>query len=79
MTSHKQKFDGPRPAIEAWLRRIGDTLDGQHNRADGLRIDWPDGWVHVRPSNTEPIARVIAEGADESIAARMAGRVTELL
>lgn len=75
----KQKFDVPRPEIEAWLRRVSDTLDGRHNRADGLRIDWSDGWVHVRPSNTEPIARVIAEGADESVAARLAGRVTELL
>jgi phosphomannomutase len=31
------------------------------NRDDGLRLDWPDRWVHVRPSNTEPIVRVIAE------------------
>ena len=31
------------------------------NQVDGLRLDWPDRWVHVRPSNTEPIVRVIAE------------------
>ena len=31
------------------------------NQLDGLRLDWPDRWVHVRPSNTEPIVRVIAE------------------
>ena len=31
------------------------------NRLDGLRLDWPDRWLHVRPSNTEPIVRVIAE------------------
>ncbi len=31
------------------------------NRDDGLRLDWPDRWVHVRSSNTEPIVRVIAE------------------
>jgi len=29
---------------------------------DGLRLDWPDRWVHLRPSGTEPIVRVIAEG-----------------
>jgi phosphomannomutase len=29
--------------------------------ADGVRIDFADGWVHVRASNTEPIARIIAE------------------
>jgi len=28
---------------------------------DGVRIDWSDRWVHVRPSNTEPIMRFIAE------------------
>jgi phosphomannomutase len=28
---------------------------------DGVRIDFADGWVHVRASNTEPIARIIAE------------------
>ncbi|HVS40601.1 MAG TPA: phosphoglucosamine mutase, partial [Gemmataceae bacterium] len=31
------------------------------DRQDGLRLDWPDRWLHVRPSNTEPIVRVIAE------------------
>jgi phosphomannomutase len=29
---------------------------------DGLKIDFPDSWVHLRPSNTEPILRIIAEG-----------------
>jgi len=28
---------------------------------DGVRVDFADGWVHVRASNTEPIARIIAE------------------
>ncbi len=32
---------------------------------DGVRIDWPDRWVHVRASNTEPILRLIAEGPTE--------------
>jgi len=29
---------------------------------DGLKIDWPDSWVHLRASNTEPIVRIYAEG-----------------
>ena len=33
---------------------------------DGVRIDWPDRWVHVRASNTEPILRLIAESRDEA-------------
>jgi phosphomannomutase len=32
------------------------------DRLDGMRLDWPDGaWLLVRPSNTEPIVRAIAE------------------
>jgi phosphomannomutase len=34
---------------------------GKINTEDGLRIDYPDYWVHLRKSNTEPIIRVIAE------------------
>ena len=33
---------------------------------DGLRLDWPDQWVQVRASNTEPIIRVIAEAPDDA-------------
>ena len=35
--------------------------DGRANVADGLRIDWPNRWFHVRVSQTEPVVRVIAE------------------
>lgn len=31
------------------------------NDADGLKIDFPQGWVHLRKSNTEPIIRVYSE------------------
>lgn len=47
------------------------------NTSDGIRIDFihhPDfkeGWVHLRPSNTEPIFRVIAEGVNESQAKKI--------
>ncbi|MBL9140848.1 MAG: phosphoglucosamine mutase [Phycisphaerae bacterium] len=33
------------------------------NDSDGVRIDLPQGWVHLRASNTEPLVRIIAEGA----------------
>src|SRR4030066_1347775 len=35
------------------------------NTKDGLRIYLPEGWLHIRKSNTEPIARVIAEAKDK--------------
>jgi len=36
-------------------------VDAKKSRIDGLRLDWPDRWLLVRGSNTEPIVRVIAE------------------
>ncbi|MFZ3016062.1 MAG: phosphoglucosamine mutase [Minisyncoccia bacterium] len=34
---------------------------------DGVRFDWPDSsWIHIRPSNTEPIVRIIGEAKDEN-------------
>jgi len=35
--------------------------DAQKNTTDGLRLDWPGKWVHVRVSQTEPLVRVICE------------------
>ena len=39
--------------------------EAKANRLDGLRLDWDGRWIHVRPSNTEPIVRVIAEARRE--------------
>ena len=35
---------------------------------DGIRIDWEKAWVHARPSNTEPIMRIIAEAPTREMA-----------
>jgi phosphomannomutase len=40
--------------------------------ADGVRVDVGDAWVHVRPSNTEPIIRIIAEAPTDEAAAAIA-------
>jgi phosphomannomutase len=39
--------------------------DGERTTLDGLRIDWPGKWVHVRVSQTEPLVRVICEQCGE--------------
>jgi phosphomannomutase len=49
------------------------------NEADGLRLDWEDRWVHVRPSNTEPIVRVIAEAPQAEQARQLCGEVGTML
>ncbi len=65
------------PALLADLER--SAAGAKLNRDDGLRIDWPDRWVHVRPSNTEPIVRVIAEAATEEAARAECRRVASCL
>jgi phosphomannomutase len=50
------------PQIPTLLMQLEEAYqDGRLNVVDGLRIDWPDRWFHVRVSQTEPIVRVICE------------------
>src|SRR5213593_2784394 len=64
------KAKAPRgPALEpvyAALRRR--FADAQADTQDGLRLSWQDRWLHVRPSNTEPIVRLIAEARTAALA-----------
>lgn len=45
------------------------------NCIDGVKIDFPDSWVHVRSSNTEPILRIYAEAMTESMADNIAKKI----
>lgn len=47
------------------------------NTEDGLRIDFPEGWVHLRRSNTEPILRVYAESVSAHKAGALAGKIID--
>lgn len=53
------------------------------NTIDGLRIDFEDGWVHLRKSNTEPIIRIYAESTSvqkaNSFAAEMMAKIKALM
>jgi len=56
------------PVYEGLRRAFANaTVDTQ----DGLRLAWPDRWLHVRPSNTEPIIRLIAEAPTVAAAERL--------
>jgi phosphomannomutase len=58
----KDKYTVPRDRLPALFRSLPARWpEAQADTVDGLRLDWPDRWVHVRPSNTEPVVRVIAE------------------
>ena len=72
----------PRP--DASLEKVYGALesafgDATADRQDGLRLAWADRWVHVRPSGTEPIVRVIAEAPDEAGARELVRRSREPL
>ena len=44
----------------------GAFADMQKSTVDGIRVRYPDGWYLCRPSNTEPILVMRAEGRDDS-------------
>jgi len=72
----KTKFECRREdanrAVEALKREFtSEKVDTQ----DGIRIDWERAWVHARPSNTEPIMRIIAEAPDRAEAEEKIARV----
>ncbi len=51
--------------------------DAVADRRDGLRLAWADRWLHVRPSGTEPIVRLIAEAPTREAAEALVARVRE--
>jgi phosphomannomutase len=58
----KDKLDRPNASLDTVYEALRAALPGAAvDTQDGLRLSWPDRWVHVRPSGTEPIVRVIAE------------------
>ncbi len=60
---HKTTIAVPSAEIPAALAKLQNHFAGvTTDTLDGLRLDWPNGaWLLVRPSNTEPIVRAIAE------------------
>lgn len=57
-------------------RRFEDAFA---DRQDGLRLAWPDRWLHVRPSGTEPIIRIIAEAPSAEAAEQLITSCRDLL
>ncbi|MCE5302018.1 MAG: phosphoglucosamine mutase [Planctomycetaceae bacterium] len=63
-------------SLDALERRF---TDAKTDRLDGLRMDWPDRWLLVRGSNTEPIVRAIAEAPTREEAAALCRSAAETL
>ncbi len=64
--------------LEHILRRLQEKYRHEElNLADGLKIDFPEAWVHMRKSNTEPIIRVYAEAPSLEQATELVDRIKE--
>lgn len=66
-----------------WSRLSGHVVElypsCEATHIDGLRIDSDEWWLHIRPSNTEPVIRIIAEGSEQNRVEDIVNSIVELL
>ncbi len=73
----KNKIElSPEIDVDALLEKVKSAYS-QHDitDVDGVKIDFPDGWVHLRKSNTEPIIRIYSEAATQEEAENFAEEI----
>lgn len=58
---------------------VSEFPEAQLSTLDGVRVDAPAGWVHLRPSNTEPVIRLIAEARTADLLTSLLARVRHAL
>jgi phosphomannomutase len=76
----KHRIAGRSRDAASFLRLVRHLFrDDEMDLTDGVRVLWPDRWVHVRASNTEPLIRIIAEAPTETEANQLVQRVAEYL
>ena len=78
----KEKIGFPREALADAYRTLEEELDAAtSDHSDGLRLTWRDrsAWLHVRPSGTEPVVRLIAEAPEYDVARALVDRASGLL
>jgi phosphomannomutase len=76
----KDKLDRPSSPLDTVYAAMREAFpDAEADTQDGLRLTWEDRWVHVRPSGTEPIVRVIAEAPTTAEASELIARCRQPL
>lgn len=72
----KKKIDlQPGLDVDGILKQLENNYANEkHTTIDGLKIDFPENWVHLRKSNTEPIIRIYTEAATQEAADALADR-----
>jgi len=79
---HKEKVAMDRAAVAAAISTLrGHALahGAEVSTSDGLKLSWPDRWVHLRASGTEPASRVIAEAPSAAEALHLAASVRQAI
>jgi phosphomannomutase len=72
----KDKIDIKGIDLENIFARLRKEFSSERiNETDGFKIDFEKGWVHIRKSNTEPIARIYAEAKNEEVAKSLLDKV----
>lgn len=66
-------------AIEVLQQSKGWMKGGRKDLTDGIRVDWWDGWVHVRASRTESMVRIISESKSRHTAEERASNIVRLV
>ena len=70
----------PEINVDALLEAVKEKFKNEKvNDIDGVKIDFADGWVHLRKSNTEPIIRVYSEAPTEERAQELAKSVMDII
>lgn len=66
--------------VDGLLEKVATTFKEEEvSTIDGVKVDFEEGWVHLRKSNTEPILRVYAEGKTAEIASQLVSRMREVI
>ena len=73
----------PSTDVDAILKKVKEMYTGQEgvtvNDIDGVKIDFPDKWVHLRKSNTEPIIRVYSEAGTMEAADEIGKKIMDIV
>ena len=76
----KQKFNADKEQAQEVIEKVKKTYKkAKINEIDGCRLDFEEGWVHLRASNTEPVMRLIAEFKDEDEAEPYLKKITAII
>jgi len=78
----KQKIELNKLGMDAddLLKKVTDIYADQNtNTVDGVKLDFEEGWVHFRKSNTEPIIRVYSEAKTKEKASELAEKIMSVI